>query len=59
MHSPHVLKPLYEWHAQQCALAAERPENSSHRELLIKLAREWVEAAAALEATPGATPSGR
>jgi len=43
-----ALKKLYEYHAKNCARAAELTENTRQREEYLKLAREWTKAAAAL-----------
>jgi hypothetical protein len=32
---------LYEFHARECDLAANRTHNPERREMLLKLAREW------------------
>jgi hypothetical protein len=38
------LTRLYEFHAEDCARAAEQTDNSNHRAMLIKLAAEWRQA---------------
>jgi hypothetical protein len=40
-----ALKKLYEYHAENCAQAAELTEDTRQREEYLKLAREWTEAA--------------
>jgi hypothetical protein len=40
-----TLKKLYEYHAENCAKAAELTEDTQQREEYLKLAREWTEAA--------------
>jgi hypothetical protein len=40
-----ALKKLYEYHAENCAKAAELTEDTRQREEYLKLAREWTEAA--------------
>ena len=44
-----ALKKLYEYHAENCVKAAELTEDTQQREEYLKLAREWTEAASALE----------
>jgi hypothetical protein len=44
-----ALKRLYEYHAENCAKAAELTEDIRQREEYLKLAREWAEAAAPLQ----------
>ena len=44
-----ALKKLYEYHAENCAKAAELTEDMRQREEYLKLAREWTEAAAPLQ----------
>jgi hypothetical protein len=46
------LVQLYERHAEECAHAAERTDNPTHRALLVKCAAEWREAAQALRQSP-------
>ena len=45
-----ALKELYEYHAKNCVKAAELTEDTQQREEYLKLAREWTEAATALQA---------
>ena len=45
-----ALKALYEYHAKNCVKAAELTEDTQQREEYLKLAREWTEAATALQA---------
>jgi hypothetical protein len=40
-----ALKKLYEYHAENCAKAAELTEDTQQREEYLELAREWTEAA--------------
>jgi hypothetical protein len=40
-----ALEKLYEYHAENCAKAAELTEDTRQREEYLKLAREWTEAA--------------
>ena len=44
-----ALKKLYEYHAENCAKAAELTEDTQQREEYLELAREWTEAARSLE----------
>src|SRR5262249_2574318 len=44
-----ALKKLYEYHAENCAKAAELTEDTQQREEYLELAREWTEAASYLE----------
>jgi hypothetical protein len=44
------LKKTYEQHAKECAQAAELTVDPGRREVYLDLAREWTEAAAALQA---------
>ena len=46
-----ALKKLYEEHAKDCAREAGRTVDPRRRELYLKLAREWTEAADALHAS--------
>jgi hypothetical protein len=46
-----LLAQLYDHHADECALAAERTDNPRHRAMLIKLIDEWRQAAQQLRAT--------
>jgi hypothetical protein len=46
-----ALKELYEYHAENCVKAAELTEDTLQREEYLKLAREWTEAAAKLQAS--------
>ena len=50
-----ALKKLYESHADDCARAAELTVDPRGRELYLKLARDWAEAAAALDASKDPT----
>jgi hypothetical protein len=43
------LKKTYEQHAKECAQAAELTVDPERREVYLNLAREWTEAAAALQ----------
>jgi hypothetical protein len=43
-----ALKKLYEHHAKDCVRVAELTADPRRRERYLKLAREWIEAAAAL-----------
>jgi hypothetical protein len=45
---PRALTKVYEQHAKDCALAAEITVDAGRREVYLKLARQWAEAAAAL-----------
>jgi urease accessory protein UreF len=45
-----ALKKLYEYHAENCVRAAELTDERRRRGEYLKLAREWTEAAAALQA---------
>ena len=47
-----ALKEAYEQHAEECAQAAEMTVDAGRRELYLRLARQWTEAAAALQTTP-------
>jgi hypothetical protein len=49
---PSALKKAYEQHAEDCAQAAEMTVDAGRRELYLRLARQWTEAAAALQTTP-------
>jgi len=44
------LKKTYEQHAKECAQAAELTVDPGRREVYLKMAREWTEAAEALQA---------
>jgi len=44
------LKKTYEQHAAECAQVAELTVDPGRREVYLNLAREWTEAAAALQA---------
>jgi hypothetical protein len=44
------LKKTYEQHAEDCAQAAELTVDPRRREVYLNLAREWTEAAEALQA---------
>jgi hypothetical protein len=44
------LKETYEQHARECAQVAELTVDPGRREVYLDLAREWTEAAAALQA---------
>jgi hypothetical protein len=46
-----ALKNVYEKHAKDCAQAAELTVDPGRREVYLKLARQWTEAAAALQAS--------
>jgi hypothetical protein len=52
-----ALKKLYEYHAENCAKAAELTEDTRQREEYLKLAREWTEAAVAVVAVVSAPTS--
>jgi hypothetical protein len=43
-----TLAELYEHHARECTHAAGRTDNQKSREMLLKLEREWRQAAALL-----------
>jgi len=45
-----ALKKLYEYHAENCAKAAELTGDTQQREEYLKLACQWTEAAAVLRA---------
>jgi hypothetical protein len=45
------LVKLYERHARECAKAAERTDDPIHRVALLRMAREWMEDAAAIAST--------
>jgi hypothetical protein len=47
-----ALKKAYEQHAEDCAHAAELMVNAGRREVYLRLARQWTEAAATLQMTP-------
>jgi hypothetical protein len=47
----HYLAELYEDHALGCVEAATRTNDPKHREMLLKLAHEWMREAAALRAS--------
>ena len=47
-----ALKKAYEQHAEDCAQAAELTVDAGRREVYLTLARQWTEAAAALQMTP-------
>ena len=47
-----ALKKAYEQHAEDCAEAAEMTVDAGRREVYLKLARQWTEAAAALQMSP-------
>jgi hypothetical protein len=34
---------LYEHHAKECVRAAGQTDNPKHREMLLKMAREWMQ----------------
>jgi hypothetical protein len=46
-----LLVKLYERHARECAEAAERADDPVRRLLLLRMAREWTEDAAAIAST--------
>jgi hypothetical protein len=46
-----ALKRLYERHTEDCIRAAELTVDSGRREQYLKLARQWTEAAASLQAS--------
>jgi len=46
-----ALKELYEYHAENCVRAAELTDDPRRCEEYLKLAREWTEAAAKLQAS--------
>jgi hypothetical protein len=48
-----TLAELYEHHARECIHAAARTDNSKSRETLLKMGREWTQAAATLRASNG------
>jgi hypothetical protein len=41
-----LLSKLYDHHAKDCVHQAGRTDNPKHREMLLKMAREWTRAAA-------------
>jgi hypothetical protein len=45
------LVKLYEQHAWECTEAAERTDDSVYRVILLRMAREWIEDAAAIAST--------
>lgn len=45
------LVKLYEQHARDCAEAAERADDPVHRVILLRMAREWMDDAAAIAST--------
>jgi hypothetical protein len=45
------LVKLYEQHARECAEAAERTDDPVQRVILLRMAREWMEDAAAIAST--------
>ena len=45
------LVKLYEQHARECAEAAERVDDPVRRLILLRMAREWMEDAAAIAST--------
>jgi hypothetical protein len=47
------LAELYEQHARECVQSAERTDNPRSREMLLKMEREWTQAAATLRASNG------
>ena len=49
-----ALKKAYEQHAKDCTQAAEITVDAGRREVYLKLARQWTEAAAALQTKPSA-----
>jgi hypothetical protein len=60
------LVKLYEQHARECAEAAERTDDPVHRVILLRMAHEWMEDAAAIastllepEGTGSRAPSGK
>jgi hypothetical protein len=58
------LVKLYEQQARECADAAERTDDPVHRVVLLRMAREWMEDAAAIastvpEGTGSRAPSGK
>ena len=46
------LRKAYEQHADDCAQAGELTVDAGRRDVYLKLARQWTEAAAALQMTP-------
>jgi hypothetical protein len=48
-----LLAELYEHHARECIQAAGRTDNPKYREMLLKMEREWTQAAATLQASNG------
>jgi hypothetical protein len=47
------LAELYEQHARECIQSAGRTDNPKYREMLLKMEREWTQAAATLRASNG------
>ena len=45
------LVKLYEKHARECAEAAERTDDPVRRVILLRMAREWIDDAAAIAST--------
>jgi len=52
-----ALKKLYEYHAENCVKAADITVDTQQREEYLKLACQWTEAAAVLQACRGDTRS--
>jgi len=52
-----VLKEFYEYHAENCVRAAKLTVDARRREEYLKLAREWTEAATALQAHDPTKPN--
>ena len=46
-----ALVKLYKQHARECAEAAERTDDPVQRVILLRIAREWIEDAAAIAST--------
>ena len=47
-----TLARLYDFHAEECARAAEQTDNPKRREMLIKLAMQWRQEAQTLRQSP-------
>jgi hypothetical protein len=52
------LDELYEYHAHDCVHSARLTDDPKRRELLLKLAREWTQEAAALRRPIQSVPHG-
>ena len=47
-----TLARLYDFHAEECARAAEQTDNPKRREMLVKLAMQWRQEAQTLRQSP-------